>query len=49
MNNLNKKGVESYILLFIITLIVLIILIIFYLVIFSPGTIHKLIPSVPSI
>jgi hypothetical protein len=46
---MNKKGVESYILLIIITLIVLILIIIFYLFLFSPGTIHKLIPSVPNI
>ena len=46
---MNEKGVESYILLIIITLIVLILIIIFYLFLFSPGTIHKLIPSVPSI
>ena len=46
---MNKKGGESYILLIIITLIVLILIIIFYLFLFSPGTIHKLIPSVPSI
>ena len=46
---MNKKGVESYILLIIITLIVLIMLIIFYLFVFSPTFIHKLIPTVPSI
>ncbi len=46
---MNKKGVESYILLVIITLIVLIVIVIFYLFIFSPATLHKLIPVVPSI
>ncbi|MCL4373237.1 hypothetical protein M1384_04215 [Candidatus Parvarchaeota archaeon] len=46
---MNNKGVESYILLIIITLIVLILIIIFYLFLFSPSTIHKLIPAVPNI
>ncbi len=46
---MNKKGVESYILLIIITLIILILIIIFYLFLFSPSTIHKLIPGVPNI
>ncbi len=46
---MNNKGVESYILLIIITLIVLILIIVFYLFLFSPATIHKLIPTVPSI
>ncbi|MGC8533050.1 MAG: hypothetical protein ACP5MV_00230 [Candidatus Parvarchaeum sp.] len=46
---MNNKGVESYILLIIITLIVLILLIVFYLFLFSPATIHKLIPTVPNI
>ena len=46
---MNSKGVESYVLLIIITLIVLIMLIIFYLFLFSPATLHKLIPSLPSI
>ena len=46
---MNNKGVESYILLIIITFIVLILIIIFYLFLFSPSTIHKLIPTVPNI
>ncbi|MCL4397222.1 hypothetical protein M1494_02650 [Candidatus Parvarchaeota archaeon] len=46
---MNNKGVESYILLIIITLVVLILIIVFYLFLFSPSTIHKLIPTVPSI
>ncbi len=47
--NMDKKGVESYILLIIITLVVLILIIVFYLYLFSPATLHKLIPSMPNI
>jgi uncharacterized protein involved in cysteine biosynthesis len=46
---MNNKGLESYILLVIITLIILILIVIFYLFLFSPTTIHKLIPGVPNI
>lgn len=45
---MRKKGVSDYVLFMIIAIIIIIVIIIFYLAIFSPGLLGKLIPSIPN-
>jgi hypothetical protein len=45
---MHKKGVTDYVLLMIIIIVISLVIVIFYLVIFSPGALGKLIPPLPN-
>ncbi|MCL4398981.1 hypothetical protein M1293_00500 [Candidatus Parvarchaeota archaeon] len=46
---MNRKAVSDYVLLMIITLIILIVILIFYLFVYSPATLHKILPVIPTL
>ena len=46
---MNTKAVSDYVLLMVITIIILIVLLIFYLFVYSPATLHRLLPVIPTL
>ncbi len=46
---LNRKGVADFVLMLIIIIVIAIVILIFYLVLFSPSSISKILPRIPNV